>query len=127
MMMLTFLMMVLRTGNTGRKIMIETGMRGTDIGQNLMRESGRKGIDTGPNHTTRIEKKGIDTGRNPMTKIEKKGMDIDLTQGEDLVIGQNRVLDLVHAPRGKHSAAHEKLTIGSPLGVGVVIAFYSID
>ncbi|KAM3344578.1 hypothetical protein P3S68_024287 [Capsicum galapagoense] len=82
--------------------MIETRWRGTDIVQNLMRESGRKGTDKGPNHMIRIERKGTDTGRNPMTEIERKGMDIDLTQGEDLAIGQGRVLDLglVRAPKG---------------------------
>jgi len=93
--------------------MIERGMRGTNIGQNLMRESGRKGIDTGPNHTTRIERKGIGTGQNPMTKIERIGTDVDLTQGEHLVIGPDHVLGLVHAPKGKFSAVHEKLIIYS--------------
>lgn len=101
----------------GRKIMIEIEMRGIDIGQNLMRESERKVIDTGPNRTTRIERKEIDTGQNPMTKIERKGVDTDLTQGENLVIDQDHVLALVHAPKGKFSAVHEKLIIGSPLGL----------
>lgn len=95
--------------------MIEIGMRDTNIGQNLMRESGRKGTDTGRDHTTRIERKGIGTGPNPMTKIERIGTDVDLAQGEHLVIGQDRILDLglVHAPKGKFFAAHEKLTIDS--------------
>ncbi|OIS96751.1 splicing factor u2af large subunit a [Nicotiana attenuata] len=83
-------------------IEIEIGMRDIDIGQSLMRESERKVIDTG----TRIERKEIDTGQNPMTKIERKGVDTDLTQGENLVIDQDHVLDLalVHAPKAKGSA-----------------------
>lgn len=103
--MMILLMMVPRAGNTGRKIMIEIGMRDTNIGQNLMRESGRKGTDTGRDHTTRIERKGIGTGPNPMTKIERIGTDVDLAQGEHLVIGQDRILDLglVHAPKAKGS------------------------